>query len=77
MRNSSKAVITSLSFDDVLHYQKVVVALKETMQLMVAIEQLIFSFPIESGLTQINRNLPPNPQFWGSQRSKSPRIGGF
>lgn len=37
----------TLSFDDVLHYQKVVVALKETMQLMVEIDQLIPSFPIE------------------------------
>ena len=37
----------SLSFDDVLHYQKVVVALKETMQLMVEIDQLIPGFPIE------------------------------
>ncbi len=37
----------TLSFDDVLHYQKVVVALKSTMQLMVEIDQLIPSFPIE------------------------------
>ena len=37
----------TLSFDDVLHYQKVVVALKETMQLMGEIDQLIPSFPIE------------------------------
>jgi hypothetical protein len=35
------------SFDDVLHYQKVVVALKETMQLMMAIDELIPGFPIE------------------------------
>lgn len=37
----------TLSFDDVLHYQKVVVALKETMQLMVEIDLLIPGFPIE------------------------------
>jgi Type ISP C-terminal specificity domain len=37
----------TLSFDDVLHYQKVVVALKETMQLMQEIDQLIPGFPIE------------------------------
>ncbi len=37
----------SLSFDDVLHYQKVVVALKETMQLMIEIDQIIPGFPIE------------------------------
>jgi predicted helicase len=36
-----------LSFDDVLHYQKVVVALKETMQLMGEIDQLIPGFPIK------------------------------
>jgi predicted helicase len=37
----------SLSFDDVLHYQRVIVALKETMQIMTEIDQLIPSFPIE------------------------------
>lgn len=37
----------TLSFDDVLHYQKVVVALKETMQQMEEIDQLIPGFPIE------------------------------
>ena len=37
----------SLSFDDVLHYQRVVVALKETMQLMTEIDQLIPSWPLE------------------------------
>jgi hypothetical protein len=37
----------TLSFDDVLHYQKVVVALKETRQLMVEIDQLIPSFPVK------------------------------
>lgn len=37
----------SLSFDDVLHYQKVVVALKETMQLMTEIDRIIPVFPIE------------------------------
>jgi hypothetical protein len=31
----------------VLHYQKVVAALKETMQLMGAIDELIPGFPIE------------------------------
>ncbi len=37
----------SLSFDDVLHYQRVVVALKETMQVMDEIDQLIPSWPLE------------------------------
>ncbi|MCL1463738.1 type ISP restriction/modification enzyme [Argonema galeatum] len=37
----------SLSFDDVLHYQKVVVALKETMQLMTEIDRIFPGFPIE------------------------------
>lgn len=37
----------SLSFDDVLHYQRVIVALKKTMQIMTEIDQLIPSFPIE------------------------------
>lgn len=46
LKDRKKAKRT-LSFDDVLHYQKVVVALKETMQLMVEIDQLIPSFPIE------------------------------
>ncbi|MEK0194482.1 type ISP restriction/modification enzyme [Microcoleus anatoxicus] len=46
LKDRKKAKRT-LSFDDVLHYQKVVVALKETMQLMVEIDQLIPGFPIE------------------------------
>ena len=46
LKDRKKAKRT-LSFDDVLHYQKVVVALKETMELMVEIDQLIPSFPIE------------------------------
>ncbi|MEG4317632.1 MULTISPECIES: type ISP restriction/modification enzyme [unclassified Microcoleus] len=37
----------SLSFDDVLHYQRVVVALKETMQIMAEIDDVIPSFPWE------------------------------
>ncbi len=37
----------SLSFDDMLHYQKVVVALKETIELMREIDGLIPGFPIE------------------------------
>jgi len=37
----------TLSFDDVLHYQKIVVALKETRQLMTAIDRIIPGFPIE------------------------------
>jgi len=35
-----------LSFDEVLHYQKILVALKETMQLMAEIDRLIPGFPI-------------------------------
>lgn len=46
LKDRKKAKRT-LSFDDVLHYQKVVVALKETMQLMKEIDQLIPGFPIE------------------------------
>ena len=46
LKDRKKAKRT-LSFDDVLHYQKVVIALKETMQLMVEIDQLIPGFPIE------------------------------
>ncbi len=37
----------SLSFDDILYYQKVIVALKETMHIMTTIDQIIPSFPIE------------------------------
>jgi len=36
-----------LSFDDLFHYQKIVVALKETMRLMEEIDELISSWPIE------------------------------
>lgn len=46
LKDRKKAKRT-LSFDDVLHYQKVVVALKETMQLMQEIDALIPGFPIE------------------------------
>jgi predicted helicase len=37
----------SLSFDDILHYQKVIVTLKETMEIMQEIDRIIPSFPIE------------------------------
>ncbi len=46
LKDRKKAKRT-LSFDDVLHYQKGVVALKKTMQLMMAIDELIPGFPIE------------------------------
>ncbi|NDJ16998.1 type ISP restriction/modification enzyme [Myxacorys almedinensis] len=46
LKDRKKAKRT-LSFDDVLHYQKVVVALKETRQIMQEIDQLIPGFPIE------------------------------
>jgi predicted helicase len=46
LKDRKKAKRT-LSFDDVLHYQKVIVALKETMQLMTEIDALIPGFPIE------------------------------
>jgi len=36
-----------LSFDDLFHYQKIVVALKETIRLMEEIDGLIPSWPIE------------------------------
>jgi len=36
-----------LTFDDLFHYQKIVVALKETMRLMGEIDKLIPSWPIE------------------------------
>ncbi|MFQ6044517.1 MAG: type ISP restriction/modification enzyme, partial [Candidatus Poribacteria bacterium] len=35
-----------LSFDEVLHYQRIVVALKETMRLMVEIDELITTWPM-------------------------------
>ena len=36
-----------LPFDDLLHYQKIVVALKETIRLMGEIDDVIPSWPIE------------------------------
>ncbi len=42
-----KKASRSLSFDDVLHYQRVVVALKETMQIMAEIDEVIPGFPWE------------------------------
>jgi len=36
-----------LSFDDLMHYQKVVVALKETIGLMAEIDRAIPGWPIE------------------------------
>jgi len=36
-----------LSFDDLFHYQKIVVAFKETMRLMGEIDGLIPSWPID------------------------------
>ncbi len=36
-----------LSFDDLLHYQKIVVALNETMRLMEEIDALIPAWPME------------------------------
>jgi len=47
MLKDRKKAKRNLSFDDILHYQRVVVALKEKMQLMIEIDQLIPSFPIE------------------------------
>ncbi|MDM7913175.1 MAG: hypothetical protein QUS09_08775 [Methanotrichaceae archaeon] len=35
-----------LSFDDLMHYQKVIVALKETMQLMEEIDKAIPGWPM-------------------------------
>jgi hypothetical protein len=35
-----------LSYDDILHYQKIVVALNETIRLMAEIDNLIPSWPI-------------------------------
>lgn len=46
LKDRKKAKRT-LSFDELLHYQKAVVALKETMQIMEEIDQLIPSFPLE------------------------------
>ena len=37
----------SLSYDDITHYQKVVVALKETIRLMAEIDQIIPGWPVE------------------------------
>jgi hypothetical protein len=36
-----------LSFDDLMHYQKVIVALKETMRLMEEIDRIIPGWPME------------------------------
>jgi hypothetical protein len=36
-----------LSYDDVTHYGKIVVALKETIRLMQEIDEIIPSWPIE------------------------------
>ncbi len=43
----------SLSFDEVLHYQKIVVALKETQKLMLEIDGIIPGFP---GASHICKN---------------------
>lgn len=45
LKDRKKAKRT-LSFDEVLHYQKIVVALKETMELMAEIDRVIPQFPI-------------------------------
>ncbi len=37
----------SLSFDDILHYQRIVIALKETIDIMKKIDQLIPTWPIK------------------------------
>jgi hypothetical protein len=37
----------TLSYDDVTHYGKIVVALKETIRLMREMDELIPSWPIE------------------------------
>jgi hypothetical protein len=37
----------ALSYDDITHYQKIVVALKETMRLMKEIDATIPKWPIE------------------------------
>jgi hypothetical protein len=36
-----------LSWDDIQHYQKIVVAIKETIRLMKEIDELIPKWPIE------------------------------
>ena len=46
LKDRKKAKLT-LSFDEILHYQKIVVALKETRQIMIDIDHLIPAFPIE------------------------------
>lgn len=46
LKDRKKAERT-LSFDEVLHYQRVVVALKETRELMLEIDSIIPGFPIE------------------------------
>lgn len=37
----------TLTYDELTHYQKVVVALKETIQLMVEIDEVIPGWPVE------------------------------
>jgi hypothetical protein len=46
-----------LSFDDLMHYQKVVVALQETRRLMEEIDRAIPGWPIEGGI----KSLPARP----------------
>lgn len=36
-----------LSYDDIAHYQKIVVALRETLRLMKEIDEVIAGWPIE------------------------------
>ncbi|MFM2063419.1 MAG: hypothetical protein RLZZ507_3089 [Cyanobacteriota bacterium] len=45
LKDRKKANI-SLSFDDILHYQKIVVALTETLKIMTEIDQIIPEWPI-------------------------------
>ena len=40
-------LVRTLSYDDVTHYGKIVVALKETMRLMEEIDEVIPSWPID------------------------------
>ena len=37
----------ALTYDDLRHYQKVIVALKETIRLMAEIDELIPSWPVQ------------------------------
>lgn len=51
----------TLTFADILHYQRIVVALKETMRLMAAIDAVIPGWPLDGGEDEGNDDDHPPP----------------